>query len=220
MPEPVSRRRLLAAACIAPLAALPAPAMAADASVIEARMNLAVEKLYREVPGARALADRARGMLVMPKVVKGGFLIGGSYGEGGLRLNRRRGDGALASEADAPADGADPGTGAADAAGPAPDYGPTVAYYSVAAASIGLQAGVQETSHVLFFLTDEALGRFRRADGWEIGADAEITALDKAVNLGVDSTRFDKPVVAIVFGGSGLMVGASLEGAKYSAISR
>jgi lipid-binding SYLF domain-containing protein len=187
-----TRRRALALLAAAPLAALPAgPAPAAEAEVIEARVGLALERLYAEVPGARDLADRARAMLIMPRVVKGGLLLGGSYGEGALRLNEE-------------------GAG----------YGPTVAYYSVAAASLGLQAGVQETSHVLFFLTDPALDKFRRSDGWEIGADAEITALDTAVNLGIDSTAFETPVVAIVFGGSGLMLGASLEGAKYSRIER
>lgn len=184
------RRRLLALAPALPLALAAAPVAAAEAEVIEARTNLALEKLYAEVPGARDLAAEARGMLVMPRVVKGGLLVGGSYGEGALRLNTPEG------------------------------YGPTVEYYSVAAASFGLQAGVQETSHVLLFLTDAALAGFRRADGWEIGADAEFTALDKGVNLDVNTTKASKPVLAIVFGGSGLLLGASLEGAKYSRIAR
>ena len=184
------RRLLLALLAALPLLAA-TPARAAEAQVIDARVNLALEKLYASVPGARDLAARARAMLIMAGVVKGGFIVGGSYGEGALRLN------------DAEA-----------------GYGDSVGYYSVASASIGLQAGVQETSHVLFFLTDEALARFRRADGWEIGADAEITALDKAANIDMNTTVFRRPVVAMVFAGSGLLVGASLEGAKYSPIMR
>lgn len=187
---PLLRHAFLALAAV--LFLIPAaPSPAAERDVIEARADLALDELYSEVPGSRALAARARGMLIMPKVVKGGFLVGGTYGEGALRLNREDGG-----------------------------YGPTVGYYSVAAASIGLQAGVQRTRHVLFFLTTEALEKFRRSDGWEIGADAEITMLDKAVNIDVNSTAFEKPVVGIVFGGSGLLIGASLEGAKYSRIDR
>jgi len=187
----MSHTRRHALALIAGLPLVPMASRAAEADVIDARVDLALARLFREVGGAEDLAARALGMLIMPKVVKGGFIIGGSYGEGALRLNR-------------------------DEAG----YGPTEAYYSVAAASIGLQAGLQETSHVLFFLTDAALARFRRADGWEVGADAEVTLLDKAVNLDINSTAFEKPVVAIVFGGSGILIGASLEGAKYSLIAR
>jgi len=193
---PLTRRAALMLP--AALLALPRSARAAPAEVIEARVGLALEELYREVPGAGELAARARGMLVMPRVVKGGFILGGSYGEGALRVN-------TATEDEAPAGGA---------------YGPTAAYYSVAAASLGLQAGVQESRHVLFFLTTGALERFRRSDGWEIGADAEVTMLDKGVSLGLDSTAFQRPVVGFVFGESGLLLGASLEGAKYSRIDR
>ncbi|MEO1599580.1 MAG: YSC84-related protein [Pseudomonadota bacterium] len=164
-------------------------AQAEDAAVIDTRVDLALKELYQTVPGSRDLADRALGVLVMPSVVKGGFIVGGSYGEGALRLPQ---GGALR----------------------------TNGYYSVAAASIGLQAGVQESAHALFFLTEGALSRFQRADGWEFGADAEVTLLDKGVNLGVDSTIYQKPVVAIVFGQDGLLLGASLEGAKYSPIQR
>ena len=191
---PLTRRAALAL-LVGGLAA-PAPADAAEAEVIDARADLALEQLYRERPDARALAARAEGLLIMPKVLKGGFILGGSYGEGALRINRA------------------PGTREDG------DYGPTAAYYSVAAASLGLQAGVQETRHVLFFLTPAAVARFRGSDGWEVGADAEITMLEQGVNLGLDSTAFNRPVVAIVFGASGLLIGASLEGAKYSPIAR
>jgi len=184
----IPRRALLATALVAALA--PAIADAETGEVIETRVNLAFQQLYKEVPGARDLVARSEGVLMMPSVTKGGFIVGASYGEGALRLVR---DGTL---------------------------GPTVQYYSVGAASVGLQAGIQESAHALFFLTPAALEKFRRSDGWEAGADAEITVLDKGVNLGVDSTKTQQPVVAIVFGQSGVLVGASLEGAKYSKIDR
>jgi lipid-binding SYLF domain-containing protein len=98
--------------------------------------------------------------------------------------------------------------------------GQSVEYYSVAAASIGLQIGVQSSKQALFFMTDEALARFRRADGWEAGVDAEVTFPGAGVNVGADTTTRNAPVVAIVFGEDGLLAGASLEGAKYSRVNR
>ncbi len=189
----LTRRRALGALSIAASAiALPTlPAAAASRETIEARVNLALEKLYKQVPGSRELAQKARGILVMPEVVKGGFIVGGAYGEGALRANDGSGS-----------------------------YQQSEAYYSVAAGSIGLQIGIQSTSHALFFLTDAALDKFRRSDGWTIGADAEVTFPDAGLNVGVDSTSFQKPVVGFVFGEDGLLIGASLEGAKYSKIAR
>lgn len=98
--------------------------------------------------------------------------------------------------------------------------GNTVGYFSVAQASFGLQIGVQSSKHALFFMTDEALERFRRADGWEVGADAVFTIPGKGINLGVDSTTREAPIVAVVFGQDGIMAGASIAGGKYSRIYR
>ncbi|MEM9044939.1 MAG: YSC84-related protein [Pseudomonadota bacterium] len=184
-------RRHFLGATAALCAATALPANATDAAVIDARVNLALAQLYKQYPGSEELATKAKGILIMPDVVKGGFIVGGSYGEGALRLNDT--------------------THA---------YDKTEEYYSVAAASVGFQAGLQETSHALFFLTDGALGTFRRKDGWEVGADAEATFPDKGVNIGTNSSVLNQPVIGFVFGEDGILVGASLEGAKYSRIVR
>ena len=76
------------------------------------------------------------------------------------------------------------------------------------------------SGHVLFFMSDGAVADFQRADGWEVGADAEVTFPEKGLNAQVNSTQFNKPVVGLVFGQDGVLVGASLEGAKYSPITR
>jgi len=68
------------------LVALPAaPARAAAAAEIDAKVELAYERLLRESATARAVAERAVGVLVFPDIVKAGFGIGGQYGEGALR---------------------------------------------------------------------------------------------------------------------------------------
>ena len=98
--------------------------------------------------------------------------------------------------------------------------GQSVAYYSMAAASIGFQIGIQSTKQALFFMTDRALERFRAADGWEIGADAQVTFPGDGIGVNLRSTTVNAPIVAVVFGQDGLLAGASLQGAKYSLISR
>ena len=98
--------------------------------------------------------------------------------------------------------------------------GASVDYYSVASASYGIQIGAQKYSHILFFMTQEALRDFRTIDGWEIGADAEVTFRDAGYAYGISSNTVTKPIYGIVFGQVGIMAGASLEGAKYSRLIR
>lgn len=95
-----------------------------------------------------------------------------------------------------------------------------VDFYSVASASVGYQLGAQQFSHVIFFMTQESLRDFRVVDGWEIGADAEVTFRSRGSSYGVSSNTISKPVYSIVFGQRGLIAGASLEGAKYSRLIR
>lgn len=93
-------------------------------------------------------------------------------------------------------------------------------YWSYAAASFGFQAGAQETSQVLFFMTDRALRNFLQNEGLEFGADAEVTVIDKGAEVAIDTTKDTKPVIVIVFGRGGLHGGASLQGGKYTRIYR
>ena len=58
---------------------------AAKRREIDASVDNALAQLYGKVQGSRELGDKARGILVMPKVVSAGFVIGGSYGQGALR---------------------------------------------------------------------------------------------------------------------------------------
>ncbi len=96
--------------------------------------------------------------------------------------------------------------------------GTTVDYYSATKGSIGLQIGVQQFAHVLFFMTDGALSSFRRSSGWAAGADIEYVFKDVAENLRAETTTSISPVVAVIFGQAGLLAGISLEGMKYSRI--
>lgn len=63
-------------------------AAAADsAAEIDRDVAAALEKLYAESAAAREFAQVAKGILVFPKIVKAGLVIGGQSGEGALLLN-------------------------------------------------------------------------------------------------------------------------------------
>ncbi len=96
----------------------------------------------------------------------------------------------------------------------------TVDYFSFASASFGLQIGAQQSTQVLFFLTTDALRDFRTSDGFQVGLNAEFVAQAESANFGISSVTSNKPILGIVFGQQGLIVGASLEGAKYSRLIR
>lgn len=61
------------------------PAYAASGSNIDRDATAALKKLYRSTPGAKDLGDNAKGILIFPRIIKGGFIIGGQYGDGALR---------------------------------------------------------------------------------------------------------------------------------------
>ena len=96
--------------------------------------------------------------------------------------------------------------------------GSTVDYYSATKGSVGLQIGAQQFAHVLFFMTDDALSKFRRASGWAAGADIEYAFRDQGENIRAETTTSTSPVVAVIFGQAGLLAGLSLEGMKYTRI--
>lgn len=94
----------------------------------------------------------------------------------------------------------------------------TVDYYSATSGSAGLQIGAQQYSHVLFFMTPEALSMFRRSQGWVAGADVEYSFRDQSDMLRAETTTSLSPVIAVVLGQTGLRIGATLEGVKYTRI--
>lgn len=59
---------------------------AATAREIDVGVDVALERFHKEVHGSESLMKKAKGVLVLPKVYKAGFGIGGEYGEGALRI--------------------------------------------------------------------------------------------------------------------------------------
>lgn len=56
------------------------------AEKIDARVNETLERFYKQVKDGRTVAKDAKGLLVLPNVGKGAFIIGAEYGRGALRV--------------------------------------------------------------------------------------------------------------------------------------
>jgi len=59
-------------------------ATAASATQINYNAGKALQKLYAKSPTAKEMSRTAKAILVFPDIVKGGFIVGGQYGEGAL----------------------------------------------------------------------------------------------------------------------------------------
>jgi lipid-binding SYLF domain-containing protein len=79
-----ARTLVAAALALGCLHANAAPARAASAGEISASARQALRDLYAATPAARLLGEKARGVLVFPSIVKGGFIFGAEYGNGAL----------------------------------------------------------------------------------------------------------------------------------------
>jgi lipid-binding SYLF domain-containing protein len=179
------RRTILRSLVLA--GALPAAEMrmalaANEASEIARDSAAALARVYGIDRRASALGPRAAGILIFPKIVKAGFIVGAQGGKGALAIGRRwRG------------------------------------YYTIAAASFGLQAGVEWFSYVLFFMDRNALRYLARSDGWAVGTDPNVVVIDSGIGASLTSTTLAKQVIAFPFGQNGLMADLSLEGSKITA---
>jgi lipid-binding SYLF domain-containing protein len=148
---------------------------------IDASVEGTMSRLYTTVKGSRELVSKARGVLVFPSVLQAGFVVGGQYGEGSLRVG-----------------------------------GGTVGYYSTISGSFGLQAGAQSKAIIFLFMTQDALDKFRNADGWSAGGDASVALIKMGANGAIDTTTATAPVQVFVLTNAGLMADVSLQGTKVS----
>jgi lipid-binding SYLF domain-containing protein len=62
---------------------------AASADEIDAKANAVLKKFYQEVGAGKELSKKSKAILIFPDVVKAGFVIGGEYGEGALRIKKK-----------------------------------------------------------------------------------------------------------------------------------
>jgi lipid-binding SYLF domain-containing protein len=178
---------LLSAACVTFVFSLflAEVSTAKTAKEIDSETNEALKLFSKHVKGAKEFLNAAKGVVVIPNIVKAGLGVGGQYGEGALRMG-----------------------------------GKTVAYYSLAAGSVGVQIGAQKTNLVLVFRQDEALKKFRAGSGWKAGVDGSVALIDTGAGKSLDTMNVNDPIVAFLFGQQGLMVSATIEGAKFTKLAR
>jgi lipid-binding SYLF domain-containing protein len=141
-------RYLVAALGLAGLLGTSASALASEQSDLVAAAQKAFADM-RDDPDMTWFRDNlknARAVLISPEIVKAGFVLGGSGGRGVL----------LAKDA---------ATGRWE--GPA--------FYNLATASIGFQAGIAKSEAVMLVMTDKAFNSFL-SNKFKLGGDASVAA--------------------------------------------
>ena len=166
------------------VATTPAQASSEEQQLVD-QARIAVEKLRADptLPSFPALLSQAKAVLVVPELVKAGFIFGGEGGLGVLLVRN-------------------PETG---------EWSPP-AFYTMAAASVGLQIGVQVSKVMFLIMTDGGLSALM-SDKLTLGADASIAA--GPMGAGIEAgTTFNADVDIYSFAQTkGLFGGLSFEGA-------
>ncbi len=98
--------------------------------------------------------------------------------------------------------------------------GATQGYYSIAAASFGLQVGGQTFAQALFVLTEAGLQYLEDTRGFELGVGPTIVGGDKGWTRQLGTTDIQGDIAPVFFGQQGLMVGGGIQGSKITPIER
>ena len=61
-------------------------ALAKSAQEIDVGVDVTLDEFKKDIRGGEEFLNSARGVLVFPEVIKAGFVVGGTYGEGALRI--------------------------------------------------------------------------------------------------------------------------------------
>lgn len=98
--------------------------------------------------------------------------------------------------------------------------GKTVAYYSTAGASYGLQAGVQKYGYAMMFMTDAAFQALDKVDGFEVGVGPTVVVVDEGVARNATTATMKDDIYAFVFDQKGLMAGIGIQGTKITKLQK
>jgi lipid-binding SYLF domain-containing protein len=98
--------------------------------------------------------------------------------------------------------------------------GATDGYYNIAAASYGLQAGVQSFGYAMFLMTDGAVDYLRNTAGFELGVGPSIVVVDEGVARTLSTSTLQSDIYAFTFGQKGLMAGLGLQGTKITRVKK
>ncbi len=98
--------------------------------------------------------------------------------------------------------------------------GRTDGYYSTAAASIGLQLGMQSKTVMILFMTPKALSDFKKSEGWEAGVNGSVALATLGAGGQLDTKTLSQPIIGFVFGNKGLMYNLTFEGTKITRLKK
>ena len=77
---------VLLSSLVIALVLIPDSAGAATKKEVDASVDVALERFTKDVKGAHEFLKAAKGVLVMPRVMQAGFIVGAKYGNGALRV--------------------------------------------------------------------------------------------------------------------------------------
>lgn len=173
---------MLAVALLAAPAARAADKADAEELVTEAQFTLAKLQKHKDLgPYVKAYLKRAKAVLIVPQLLKGGFIVGGEGGTGVLLARDEQGRWSYP------------------------------AFYSMGAASFGLQIGGQSSEVLLLIMTGNGLQSILK-DMVKIGG--ELDAAAGPYGAGVDAsttTNLDVDILSYSVA-QGLYIGANFEG--------
>jgi SH3 domain-containing YSC84-like protein 1 len=179
-------RRILIVAAAALALAIPQFAQAAgDEQQVVDDAVVAVQHLTSAsglAANARDLLHRARGVMIVPTLVKGGFIFGAQGGTGVL-LSR------------------DPKTG----------IWSYPAFYAMGAGSFGLQIGLEVSKIMLIIMNDKALNAIMRAE-FKIGAEAGIAVVTLGGGAEASTTAAGGADIYALAESAGLFGGIAIQG--------
>ena len=153
---------------------------------INTQAAMTVGKFQDKYPEATKILEAAKGVLICPSITKGGVVVGIAGGTCALRVS-----------------------------------GAIVDHYGYSAVKFGLLAGVKSYSLILAFNTDAALDKFRSAKReWVAGSEVSVAVGEKGTTGSYsktgdfDTANLKSPVVAFIFGETGIMGDVSVDGGR------
>jgi lipid-binding SYLF domain-containing protein len=178
-------RRILMVAVMALALAVPQLAKASDEQEVVDDAANAVQRLSTSsglAANARDLLHRARGVMIVPTLVKGGFIFGAQGGTGVL-LSR------------------DPKTGSWS----------YPAFYAMGAGSFGLQIGLEVSKIMLIIMNDKALNAVMKSE-FKIGAEAGIAVVTLGGGAEASTTAAGGADIYALAESAGLFGGIAIQG--------
>jgi lipid-binding SYLF domain-containing protein len=165
------------------LAVAPAARAASDEQSLVEHAKITVDDMRSDPSFGNStdLLKKAKAVMIVPQLVKGGFFLGGEGGSGVLLAKSASG---------------------------AWSY---PAFYTVGAASFGLQIGVEEAQLVFFVMSDKALKAWMKNEV-KLGAKAGLTVLVVGSNAEAAATTNARVDVIAWAKSKGAYAGITLEG--------